>query len=116
MIDPYVATAVIVGLIVVFGIVLPVLSIRFPDYVSYRWCVVVVMLAVLVGAVVDFAPLSDETRRTLIVGTLIVAGAYVVLRTAEKALAKGWLRGASIEAQKGDISVKIHADDDKPPE
>lgn len=116
MIDPYVATAVIVGLIVVFGVVLPVLSIRFPDYVSYRWCVVVVMLAVLVGAVVDFAPLSDETRRTLIVGTLIVSGAYVVLRTVEKALAKGWLRGARIEAQKGDISVKIHADDDKPPE
>lgn len=116
MIDPYIATGVICALVFVFGVALPVLSIRFPDYVSYRWCVVVVMLAVLVGAVVDFEPLSDETRRTLIVGTLIVSGAYVVLRTAEKALAKGWLRGASIEAQKGDISVKIRADDDRPSE
>ena len=95
MIDPYVATAVICALIVVFGLVLPILNHKLPEYVSYRWCVVVVVLAVLVGAVVDFAPLSDETRRTLIIGALIIVGAYVVLRTAEKALAKGWLRGAT---------------------
>jgi hypothetical protein len=40
----------------------------------------------------------------------VICGAYIVLRTLEKALANGWLRGASIEAKKGDISVKVSSD------
>lgn len=112
MISPIVATCLVVGFIVIFGVVVPIVDRKAPKYMSYRWCVIVVVLALLIGAVVDFEVLSDDARRIVLVGGLIIAGVYVVLRTIEKALANGWLRGASIEAKKGDISVKVSSDKD----
>ena len=113
MIDAIPATLILLSFIAAFAILVPVLNIKLPKFISYRWCVVVVALALLIGAVVDFQALSDEARRVIIVGGLVIAGSYVVLRTAEKALANGWLHGARIEANKGDLSVSIQSGDDK---
>lgn len=113
MIDAIPATLILLSFIVAFGILVPVLNIKFPKFISYRWCVVVVALALLIGAVVDFRALSDEARRVILVGGLVIVGSYVVLRTIEKALANGWLRGARIEASKGDLSVSLTSEDDK---
>lgn len=107
MISPELATAIVVAFILLFGIVVPILNRKAPKYISYRWCVVVVLLALLIGVIVDFGELGDAARQAVIVGALVVAGVYVILRTLEKALANGWLRGATIEAKKGDISVKV---------
>ena len=113
MIDAIPATLILLSFIVAFGILVPVLNIKFPKFISYRWCVVVVALALLIGSVVDFQALSDEARRVILVGGLVIVGAYVVLRTVEKALANGWLRGARIEASKGDLRVSLKSEDDK---
>lgn len=107
MINPTPAVLIVVGFILVFGVVVPVLNKKAPKYISYRWCVVVVLLALLIGAVVDFGELTDTARQIVLVGSLVVSGLYVLLRTIEKALANGWLNGAQIEAKKGDISVKV---------
>lgn len=106
MVTPNFATIVIVVFLVVFGIVMPILNKKFPKFISYRWSVVVVILALLLGAVLDFDALSENVRHCLLVGGLVIVGGYVLLRTIEKALANGWLRGAEIEAEKGDIKVK----------
>lgn len=99
-----------VSFILVFGVGVPILDRKAPKYISYRWCVIVVALALLIGAVIDFEVLSDDARKIVLVGGLVIAGVYVVLRTIEKVLANGWLKGASIEATKGDISVKLSSD------
>lgn len=106
MVTPNFATIVIVAFLVVFGIIMPILNKKFPKFISYRWSVVVVILALLLGAVLDFDALSENVRHCLLVGGLVIVGGYVLLRTIEKALANGWLRGAEIEAEKGDIKVK----------
>lgn len=111
MISPELATAIVIVFILLFGVAVPVLNRKAPKYISYRWCVVVVLLALLIGVVVDFGDLSDAARQAVIVGALVVAGVYVILRTLEKALANGWLRGATIEAKKGDISVTVSSKD-----
>ena len=113
MIDAIPATLILLSFIVAFGILVPVLNIKLPKFISYRWCVVVVAMALLIGAVVDFRALSDEARRVILVGGLVIVGSYVVLRTIEKALANGWLRGARIEASKGDLRVSLKSEDDK---
>ena len=113
MINPNIATVIIVGLIIIFGVILPVLDIKFPKFISYRWCVMVVVMALTVGAVVDFRLLSDEARRIVLIGGLVIAGAYIVLRTFEKAIANGWLHGANIKIQKGDASASFYAGDEK---
>lgn len=106
MISPTFATWIIIGFLVIFGVVLPVLNKKLPKFVSYRWCVIVVILAILIGSVIDFGGLSENVRYAIIVGSLVIAGGYILLRTLEKALANGWFRGAEIEAEKGDIKVK----------
>lgn len=107
MIEPIWATVIIIAFIIIFGVGIPVLNIKASKFVSYRWCVVVVALALLIGATIDFDMLSDESRRIVLLGGIIIAGLYVVLRTIEKILSKGWLKGASFEAKKGDIEVKL---------
>lgn len=113
MIDPIAATIIMISFIVVFGVGVPILNIKLPKYISYRWCVIVVSLALLIGAVIDFEVLSDDARKIVLVGGLVIAGVYVVLRTIEKVLANGWLKGASLEATKGDISVKLSSESSK---
>lgn len=110
MIPPTVATVVVVSFVVVFGLVLPIINRVAPKYVSYRWCVVVAVLAMMLGVVIDFGELSDEARLYVILGGLVIAGGYVFLRTIEKALANGWLRGVRLDAKKGDASVSLHSD------
>lgn len=111
MINPTPAVLIVVGFILVFGVLVPILNKKAPKYISYRWCVVVVLLALLIGAVIDFGELNDTARQIVLVGGLVVSGLYVLLRTIEKALANGWLNGAQIEAKKGDISVKVTGKD-----
>lgn len=106
MLSPETATIIIVAFLIVFGIIMPILNKKLPKFISYRWSVIVVILALLIGAVLDFDALSEQVRYGLIVGGLVIAGGYILLRTVEKALANGWLRGAEIEAEKGDIKVK----------
>lgn len=110
MISPTFATIVIVSFILVFGVVIPIINKKAPKYISYRWCVVVVILALLIGAVVDFDVLSDDARNVVLMGGLIVSGGYVLLRTLEKVLANGWLKGAKLEVQKGDLSASLSAE------
>lgn len=110
MISPTFATILIVAFVLVFGILLPVLDKKAPKYISYRWCVVVVILALLIGAVVDFNALSDDARKTILTGGLIIVGVYVGLRTLEKILANGWHRGSTITASKGDIKLEVKSE------
>lgn len=112
MISPIWATIIIIAFILIFGVGVPILNRKAPKYISYRWCVIVVVLACLIGVIVDFEVLSDEARKVVLVGGLVIAGVYVLLRTIEKVLANGWLRGATIEAKKGDIEVKLTSDKD----
>lgn len=109
-IPPAIATAIVLGFLGVFGLLLPILNHVAPKYVSYRWCVVVVVLALLVGVTIDFGGLPDGIRSTIILGALIIAGGYVLLRTIEKALANGWLRGVRLDVRKGDASATLSSD------
>lgn len=110
MIRPEFATLIVIAFILLFGVGVPVLNVKAKKFISYRWCVVVVVLALLIGAVVDFDILSDEARRTVILGGLIIGGLYVVLRTAEKVLSKGWLKGTRVKARKGDAEIELSSD------
>jgi hypothetical protein len=113
MIDPVFATIVVISFIVIFGIGVPILDRKAPKYISYRWCVVVVILSLLIGAVIDFEVLTDDARKIVLIGGLVIAGGFIFLRTAEKILANGWLKGASIEAKKGDIELTFKPGDSK---
>lgn len=105
MVEPYHSLYTILAVLIVL-LCVPVIE-RIPvigKTVSFRWCVVSVILVLMIGATIDFGHLSDSTRLALITGGFIVCGIYVLWRGFEKALANGWLfRAKRVE---GDLSSK----------
>ena len=116
MIEPASATIIILGFIAVFGFGLPLLE-RVPvirDAISYRWAVMVVLLAVMLGCVLDFSHLNDQLRLYTVVGITIIAAIYIILRSIEKALAKGWTLGVDrIHLEKGDAKAEVILNEDE---
>lgn len=113
MITPIPATVIILVIIVLFGIILPILdkSKMFGKFISLRWCIVVAFVAMFVGCLIDFDQLSDSVRLAVVLGTLIVGGIFILIRTWEKAVSKGWSIGIKrIEASKGDAKVTVDVD------
>lgn len=111
MISPTFATAIILSFLFIFGVILPILgtSKRFSDAISFRWMCVVVVLALMIGSVIDFSSLSSECRKVLLLGGIIVVGGYIVLRTIEKLFASGYIGKAplNLKVSKGDIAAEV---------
>lgn len=110
MISATAATVIISIFIAVFGIILPVLdkSKTLGKCISFRWAVVVTLLAILLGCVLDFGHLDETARHMIIVGVVIICGIYVIVRSAEKWLANGWSLGVSrLHVEKGDLKGDI---------
>jgi hypothetical protein len=67
-----------------------------------------------VGVVLDFSHIENNIRFVIITGSFIIGGIYIMIRTWEKAAAKGWSLGIrKIEASKGDAKVTVDVDDGK---
>lgn len=109
MISANLALWILVGFVVVFAIAIPLLDSveKFSKFISLRWTCVSVILLIMVGVIINFNHLSDNTRDIVIRGGLIVVGVFLVLRTVEKVLSKGWLRGINVKGtiQKGDLKA-----------
>ena len=111
------ALSVLAGLALILALVIPLLNAipKLSSFISLRWSCVSVILLVMVGVVIDFEPLADTTRDIALKGGLIIVAAFIILRTIEKVLANGWLKGMNIKGTvtKGDIvaTVDIKKDD-----
>lgn len=91
-INPYTATYITIGLIAFLLIVVPLCE-RIPwigECVSRRWVVVAIITTLMVAVVIDFSHLENSIRMAIIVGGFIIGGAYILVRSLEKAMAKGW--------------------------
>lgn len=110
MIDSYTATSVIVGFLLIFGLVLPILD-RIPkikDFISFRWILVVVYLSLSIGVIIDFGHLDTSVRFAVVVGGIILSSLFLLVRSLEKAAVNKWklprVRG---KVQKGNISGEL---------
>lgn len=115
MISPVFALWVLVGFFACFAILLPVLNVKLAKYISLRWMCIVVILALMIGVVVDFCELDDDSRHIVLLGGLIVVGGFILVRSIEKALFNGWLGRGSIKltAQKGELKGSIEYDPER---
>lgn len=113
MIDPTNAALIMAAFIILFGIIVPFFNVfkRTREFVSLRWIVVVTFLCLSIGATLDFSHLENSTRMALIIGGLTIGGLWLLIRTWEKAKAKGYsVDLPEISAKKGDISLHIGDD------
>ena len=73
--------------------------------VSLRWAVVAVVITSLVAVIINFVSLSDTVRETVIVGGLVIGCLWIILRSLEL-----WMyRGYFVKAQK----IEVDADEKK---
>ena len=94
-VDAYLATWIAIALIAFLLIIVPLIE-RIPklgDCISHRWIVVTVAITLMVAVVINFDHLDNGVRGSIIIGGFVVSIMYILLRSLEKALAKGWSFG-----------------------
>lgn len=110
MIDSYTATSVIVGFLVIFGVLLPILD-KIPkirDIVSFRWTVVVIYSALSIGVIIDFAHLDTSVRFSVVIGGIVLSAIFLIVRSIEKAALNDWhLPRTRASVKKGDIQAEL---------
>ena len=125
-VDAYMATWIAISLIAFLLIIVPLIE-RIPkigECISHRWIVVTVTTTLMVAVVINFEHLDNGVRGSIIIGGFIVSIMYILLRSLEKALAKGWSFGVKrIEGDWEHKRVEVEIDptptqktDEKPSE
>lgn len=110
MIDSYMATIVLLSFLFIFGILLPILD-KAPvikDFISFRWTIVVIYSALCIGVIIDFDHLDTSVRFAVVIGGIILAALFLIVRSLEKAAVNRWkfprMRG---KVQKGNIQAEL---------
>lgn len=113
-VDAYMATWIAIALIAFLLIIVPLIE-RIPklgECISHRWIVVTVAITLMVAVVINFEHLDNGVRGSIIIGGFIVSIMYILLRSLEKALAKGWSFGVKrIEGDWEHKRVEVEMDD-----
>ena len=113
-VDAYMATWITLIHIAFLLIIVPLLE-RIPKIgkcVSRRWVVVTIAMTLMVAVVINFEHLDNGVRGSIIIGGFIVGIMYILLRSLEKALAKGWSFGVKrIEGDWEHKRVEVELDD-----
>ena len=118
-VDAYMATWIAITLIAFLLIIVPLIE-RIPkigECISHRWIVVTVTTTLMVAVVINFEHLDNGVRGSIIIGGFIVGITYILLRSLEKALAKGWSFGVKrIEGDWEHKRVEVEMDPTPPQE
>lgn len=105
-------TIVLIVFLVSTGVIVPICEVseKIRSVISLRWIVVVTILALSLGAVINFGHLDDTSRLAVIIGGMVIGCLFVLLRTYEKCKAKGWpLSIPPVVLRKGDFSAEINS-------
>ena len=118
-VDAYMATWIAISLIAFLLIIVPLIE-RIPkigECISHRWIVVTVTTTLMVAVVINFEHLDNGVRGSIIIGGFIVSIMYILLRSLEKTLAKGWSFGVKrIEGDWEHKRVEVEMDPTPPQE
>lgn len=110
---------ILLGMTIVLALVIPLLDSveKLSKFISLRWTCIAIILLIMVGVIIDFDHLADNTRDIVLKGGLIIVGLYLVLRTVEKILYNGWLKGVNLKGTvtKGDTTASVEIKQDKDP-
>lgn len=115
--EPYSTTVIIIAFLVIWAIIIPVISSipKIGDIISFRYMTLVVFLAVMLGVIINYHDLDASIKMAVIVSTAILSGIYILVRSVEKVLAKGWTfkKDISASVSKGDIKAEVKLSDNK---
>lgn len=101
----------LVGLFLLVAIPLLDGSQKLSKYISLRYTLVCICLIMAIGCVLDFNHLNDESRNIILMGSIVLVGIFVVVRSFEKC--KIGSRQFEVEAKKGDASITLKVGKDK---
>ena len=119
MIEPYSATTIILAFLLVFGVIVPIIGSipKIKEIISFRYLIIVCFLACMIGVIINFSELDTSVRMAVIIGTSVLCGAYILLRSFEKWVANDWHFTKDVKASlsKGDAKVEVELKDKERP-
>lgn len=110
MVDAYHTTFIVLGLIALL-LLIPAFECipRLKDHISRRYIITIVILAIFLGAIIDFGHLSDSVRLAVVLVCSVSVLSYLILMSIEKWMANGWGFNHNLKASvsKGDAKAEI---------
>lgn len=110
MIDPNLATTILISFLIIFSIVIPILD-KIPfvrSFISFRWLIVVIYSSMALGVIIDFKHLDSSVRLVVVIGGILLSALLVVIRSVEKAAANRWhLPHTRAKIRKGDVAASL---------
>ena len=117
MIEPISATIIVIGFLVIWAIIIQCVGAipKIGKIISYRYLLITVFLACMIGVVVNYHDLDSSIKMAVVIGTAILSGIYIILRSIEKWLYNGWTfhKDISASVSKGDAKAEIKVTDKK---
>lgn len=109
MITPTAATITMIGLAIFLLIIIPILDSHktLGKYISLRYTLVTVFVITGIGCVLDFSHLVESSRNIVLMGSSVLVGIFVVVRTLEKTKLGSKI---NLKAKKGDAEVSAEID------
>ncbi len=92
MVDSYTATSVLLGFLVIFGVIMPILD-NIPkvrNVVSLRWTLVIIYSAMCLGVILDFGHLDTSVRMAVVIGGILLSFIFIIVRSFEKFMYNHW--------------------------
>ena len=112
-VDAYMATWITIALIAFLLVVVPLLE-KIPklkDCVSRRWVIVTITTTLMISVVINFKHLNDSVRESIIIGGFVVGIAYILIRSVESLIDKGWTFGVKhIEGDWQNKRIEVEMD------
>lgn len=110
MINPNLATTILISFLVIFSIVIPILD-KIPfirSFISFRWLIVVIYSSMALGVIIDFKHLDSSVRLVVVIGGILLSALLVVIRSLEKAATNRWhLPHTRAKVRKGDVAASL---------
>lgn len=105
MISSGVATIIMICLTIFLIIIVPIFdsSEKLGKYVSLRYTLTAITVVLSVGVLIDFSHLETQTRNIVLMGSFILVGLFVLVRSLEKL--KYGAKAMKFTIKKGDVEA-----------
>ena len=106
MIEPNFATGILIIFLIIWGLLFPIIGVipKVREMISLRYLTLIVWLACMIGVIVNFGALADSVKMAVVIGTGVLSGVFILVRSYEKV---SYNHNLKASVSKGDAKAEI---------
>ena len=97
---------ILIIFLIIWGLLFPLIGVipKVREMISLRYLTLIVWLACMIGVIVNFGALADSVKMAVVIGTGVLSGIFILVRSYEKVSYNHDLKAS---VSKGDAKAEI---------